>query len=703
MARELVPGDIVRVEQGQVIMFEGRVVATDGRLCTDQSNLTGQRTPISKGEGDMCYPSSGIVSGKATLIVVATGHHTFIGRTLRTVENPMPSHSQPSFNTPPPHHVREYWRLLRSIAVTFGILTFIVLSFFWKFSNQIASSYTKLNVSLALTIPVYSYTLTQLAASLRARGAEHLSKQGALLQTQQFTNAECLASIDVFCSDKTGTLTENKLSLQEPYCVSCDKEDIILTACLSCPPDHENLDPIDKAIFEELIQYPLVQSLLERYTISEYVSFDVVAKRTWAWAESSDGRRTLCTKGAPKAIFELCAPALEAAEAYKHMASKLASQGIRSLGVARKPQHGEWELLGLLPMFDPTREDTASTIQLARTLGIAVKMLTGDAKAVAEVTANSLGIGTKIANAALCSDDTVFSDADICISVEAADGYAEVFPENKEKIIQILQCQGHRVAATGDGVNDAYSLRRADCGIAVEGSTEIAISASDIYMQISGFAAMLRAIQVLRQTFRMVWTYIAYRTTLSLHLVCILIWHLAAYNEFMDLNLVLLIIHFSDIVGLALLSESQHTPFPKKPARWSTRGLLKSVIPISAVLTIGTWLSLTIVSTPYDVAETSVTRQQIIFLHTILSDHWLFLISRVHSRLRLQVRDQRAIATILSLGVLATLACVFGWLGERQQMSIEVALRVWIYSFATVCTAASLRLFILDEELTEMR
>lgn len=455
-------------------------------------------------------------------------------------------------------------------------------------------------------------------------------------------------------------------------------------------------------ILEKLDDYPQTRQSLEKYKISEYSDFDPVAKRTWASAKSPDGRRTLCTKGAPMAILNLCAATYEVVEGYREMATKLAQQGYRCLGVARKSENGEWELLGLLPMLDPARGDTTSTIKTANDLGVTVKMLTGDAIFIAQQHAGSVGMGTNVVNAFLCGDKNALSDPELSAAVEAADGYAEVFPEHKDLIIQIHQRRGHRVAATGDGVNDAYSLKRADCGIAVEGSTEIAISASDIYMRTPGLAAILCALQVSRQTFRSVWTYVAYRTTLSLHLMCVQLGCFAAYNEVPDLNLVLLNIHFSDIIGLALVSEDQHTSFSRKPARWSTRRLLASVIPLSAILTIGTWLSLAAIPTKDDPASVSTIRRQIVFLHAILSDHWPFLISYVDSRLRAQVRDWRAIATILSLSLLATLSCTFGWVSEGQPMSAEVAIRVWLHSFVTICTATSLRLFILDEELCEM-
>ena len=443
-------------------------------------------------------------------------------------------------------------------------------------------------------------------------------------------------------------------------------------------------------------------STTEKYEISEYSDFDPVAKRTWASAESPDGRRTVCTKGAPIAILDLCAATYKVAEGYREMASKLTQQGYRSLGVARKSENGEWELVGLLPLFDPPRGDTSSTIKTAKTLGVTVKMFTGDAIIIARQHAGSIGMGTNVVKAFLCGDKNALSDPELSATVEAADGYAEVFSEHIDLIIRIYQRRGHRVAGTGDGVNDAYSLRRADYGIALEGSTEIAIFASDMYLQTPGLAAILCALPLSRQTFRSVWTYLAYCTTLSLHLMCVQLGCFAAYNEVLDLNVVLLNIHFSDIIGLALVSEDQHTPFSRKPARWSTRRLLASVIPLSAILTIGTWLSFAAIPTEDYAASVSATQRQIVFLHAILSDHWPFLISYVDSRLRTQVRDWRAIATIVSLGLLAILSCTFGWVSEGQPMSAEVAMRVWLYSFVTVCTAAMLRLFVLDEELCEM-
>ena len=624
-ARELVPGDIVHVEQGQTIMVEGRVVMSDGRLSIDQSALTGQSTSVNKRNGDLCYPGSGVVTGNATLIVVGTGHHTFVGRTLMIVKNTMKPRTSPQYTSPPPHHVREYRRVLHGIGLKFGILIIVGLSVIGKFSNHIDSSYPIMSLSLGLAILVDASSLPGLVACLRARGAERLVDQGAVLQTQQSNNAECLAGIDIFCSDKTGTLTANKLSLREPYCISCDEEDMILPACLSGSPEYENLDPVDKAILNKLDDYPRAKQYLKAYKISKYVGFGPVAKRTWAWAESPDGRRTLCTKGAPKAVLNLCAATYEVVKRYRGMALEFAHQGYRSLGVARKPENGEWELLGLLPIFDPPRGGTTSTIKTAKTLGVTVKMLSGDATSIAQNHARSLGMGTNVVNAVLCGDSNALSDPELSAAVEAANGYAEVFPEHKETIIQIHQRRGHRVAAIGDGVNDAYALKRADCGIAAEGSAELAISASDIYMQTSGLAAMLCALQISRQAFRLVWTYVTYRTTLSLHLACVLLWDFVAYSELPNFNLVLLNVHFSDIIGIALAFEDRHTLFPRKPAQWSTRRLLTSVIPLSAILAFATWLSFSAIPTRDDAASvyacSSSTKSCVKWLESYLNGH----------------------------------------------------------------------------------
>ena len=281
-------------------MFEGQVVGSDGRLCTDQSALTSQSAAVKKRNGDLCYPGSLIVSGKAILIVVATGHHTFVGRILALEKNPMPPRNQLLYTSPPPHHVREYLGVLHGIGVTFGILIIATVIVIWNFSNRNDSSYPMLSLSLGLAILGFPNPLTKLVVSLRARGMKRLLDHGAVLQSQQSTNVEGLAGINILLSDKTGTLTANKLSLREPYCIACDVEDMILTACLSGSPDHENLDPIEKVVWNKLDDYPQIKQSLEQYKISEYSGFDPVAKGTWASAESPDGRRTLCTKGFPR-------------------------------------------------------------------------------------------------------------------------------------------------------------------------------------------------------------------------------------------------------------------------------------------------------------------------------------------------------------------------------------------------------------------
>ena len=704
LMRDLVPGDIVYVKEGQTIMFEGQIIKRDSPLIIDQSAIVPQDLPVSKSVGDTCYPATGVIGGAAFLIVTAIGHYTYIGRTLATHENPMSTHDQKLYATPRSIQIREYYRMLSSTAIGIGMPTTVALSVIWTSSHYTKSPYRMFHLFIGLAVLIHTAYTNDTLRFLRFRSVRRFFDHGAHLQTNRFTDPGCLAGIDIFCSDKTGTLTLNQLSVKEPYSISGDMSDLILTACLSGSPDREKLDPIESAILKALDDHAQAKESLTAYQINGYVSFDLKAKRSWAWAaKPSGGRSMLCTKGGPKAILDLCASTpSEIAKDYRDMCSSFARRGYRTLGIARMPEGGEWQLLGLLPLYDPVRDDTASAIKMAKELGVTVKMMTGDATVIAQKAAESLGLGTSIVDSSTYDDQNSLGDPKICAQIETADCYAELFPEHKERMVRILQRRGHRVAVTGDGVLDAYALQKADCAIAAQGSTEIAISASDLYMATSGLSAMIRTLQISRQEFRVMWIYVAYRTTISLHLICIMLGYFAAYNEAIDPLVIMLNVHISDIIGIFLRHGDRHTPFSKNPVTWSAGRLMTTIMAVSAIFAIGTYWLLAALPPHNDAATLSAIRQQAIFLLAILSQQWPYLICRVNGCLKVQFDDWRAISLILAVGIFATFACNLGFIGGGHLMSIEEAIRVWRYSLATVGIAMTLRVLVLDEELVEM-
>lgn len=295
-------------------------------------------------------------------------------------------------------------------------------------------------------------------------------------------------------------MTANQLSIREPYVAEgIDINWMFAVAALASSHNVRSLDPIDKVTILAVNQYPKAKEILQQgWKTESFTPFDPVSKRIVS-VVSLDGEKYTCTKGAPKAVLQLTQCSEETARLYREKATEFAHRGFRSLGVAVQKEGGEWSLLGMMPMFDPPREDTASTIAEAQNLGIKVKMLTGDATAIAKETCKMLALGTKVYNSERLISGGI-NDAIAGKLVEKADGFAEVFPEHKYQVVDMLQERGHLTAMTGDGVNDAPSLKKADCGIAVEGASEAAQSASDIVFLEPGLSTIIDSIKVCEST-----------------------------------------------------------------------------------------------------------------------------------------------------------------------------------------------------------
>src|SRR5208283_4544234 len=336
---------------------------------------------------------------------------------------------------------------------------------------------------------------------------------------------EELAGVDVLCADKTGTLTQNKLTLGDPFSVNnVPAEQVILTAALASRAD--NNDTIDLAVLGGLKS----DQALKGYKVTHFQPFDPVHKRTEANVTGADGKAFKVTKGAPQVILALSANAGEVNTAIEKAINEFAARGFRSLGVARADGEGQWQFLGVLPLFDPPREDARATIATARQMGVNVKMVTGDQVAIARETAGKLGLGTNILDAGGFGDTKHHETAQLAESIEKADGFAQVFPEHKFHIVDVLQQRGHIVGMTGDGVNDAPPLKKADCGIAVSGATDAARAAASIVLMTPGLSVIIDAIKESRKIFQRMNSYAIYRIAETLRVLLFMTLAILVFN-----------------------------------------------------------------------------------------------------------------------------------------------------------------------------
>ncbi|RAL02397.1 plasma-membrane proton-efflux P-type ATPase [Aspergillus ibericus CBS 121593] len=677
-AAELVPGDIVKLDEGTIIPADGRIM-TNTAIQVDQSSITGESLAVDKHKGDTCYASSTVKRGCARIIITATGNCTSVGHAAALV-------NAASAGT------GHFTEVLHGISIVLLVLVIITLIIVWVSSFYRSNNTTTiLEFTLAITMIGVPVGLPAVVTTTMAVGAAYLAKKRAIVQ--KLSAIESLAGVEILCSDKTGTLTKNKLSLTDPYTVAgVDPEDLMLTACLAASRKKKGMDAIDKAFFKALSCYPTAKTMLNQFKVLQFYPFDPVSKKVTAVVQSPQGQRITCVKGSPLFVLKTVQQDHQIPDdieqAYKNKVAEFATRGFRSLGVARKCGDGEWEILGIMPCSDPPRHDTAKTINEAQTLGLSIKMLTGDAVGIARETSRQLGLGTNVYNAerlGLGGGGTM-PGSEVYDFVEAADGFAEVFPEHKYNVVDILQQRGYLVAMTGDGVNDAPSLKKADTGIAVEGSSDAARSAADIVFLAPGLSAIIDALKTSRQIFHRMYAYVVYRIALSLHLEIFLGFWIATRNESLNLQLVVFIAIFADIATLAIAYDK--APFSSTPVKWNLPKLWGMSILLGIVLAVGTWVTLTTILTAGEnggIMQDYGKRDEVLFLEISLTENWLIFITRSDGAFWASTWPSwKLIGAIAVVDLMATCFCLFGWfVGEPT--STPTILRIYVFSFGVFC------------------
>jgi H+-transporting ATPase len=557
-ASELVPGDVVRLRLGDIVPADARLLDGDP-IEVDQSALTGESLPVTAKPGAAVYSGSIVRQGEIDAMVYATGTNTYFGKTAQMVQEANTvSHFQKA--------VLKIGDYLIVLAVALVVLILIVALFR---GDKVLTTLEFCLVLLVAAIPVAMPTVLSVTMAV---GARLLAKKEAIVT--RLSAIEELAGVDVLCSDKTGTLTQNKLTLGDPFTLNgITPDNVILWAALASRA--EDKDTIDLAVIGGVKD----DKTLKSFTVLHFQPFDPVHKRTEATVKGADGKQFFVTKGAPQAILQLATNADEVKVAVENAINEFAGRGFRSLGVARADEEGKWIFAGMLPLFDPPREQAKATIASARQMGVDVKMVTGDQIAIARETSKQLGLGTNILDAGALGDTKKQESAQTEEAIEKADGFAQVFPEHKYHIVDILQRRGHIVGMTGDGVNDAPALKKADCGIAVSGATDAARAAASIVLLTSGLSVIIDAIKESRRIFQRMNSYAIYRIAETLRVLFFMTLAILVFN-FYPLTAVM-------IVMLALLNDGailsiayDNVLYKNKPESWNMR----LVLSISTVL-----------------------------------------------------------------------------------------------------------------------
>ncbi|KAI1290635.1 E1-E2 ATPase-domain-containing protein [Xylaria venustula] len=626
---------------------EGSIHYGDSLVACDQSAITGESLAVDKYMGDTIYYTTGCKRGKAYAIILTSAKSSFVGRTAELVQG---AKDQGHFKA-----------VMNNIGTSL-----LVLVMFWILVAWIGGFYHHLRIAQPHTQNLLHYTLVLLiigvpvglpvvTTTTLAVGAAYLAKQKAIVQ--KLTAIESLAGVNVLCSDKTGTLTANKLSLRDPYVAEGqDVNWMMAVAALASSHNVQSLDPIDKVTITTLKRYPKSREILRQgWKTDKFTPFDPVSKRITSYCRLGEDRY-ICAKGAPRAILSLADVDKETSRSYSAKAKEFAQRGFRSLGVAYKKNDEPWVILGLMSMFDPPREDTAQTIIEAAHLGVPVKMLTGDAIAIAKETCKMLGLGTKVYN----SEKLIHSGLTGTVQhdlVQRADGFAEVFPEHKYQVVEMLQQRGSLTAMTGDGVNDAPSLKKADCGIAVEGSSEAAQAAADIVFLAPGLSTIILSIKTARQIFQRMKSYVQYRIALCLHLEIYLTTSMVIINETIRPDLIVFIALFADLATVAVAYDNAHVE--PRPVEWQLKKIWVISIILGALLAAGTWIMRgTLFLRNGGIIENFGSIQEVLFLEVALTENWLIFVTRGGRTWP----SWQLVGAIFGVDVLATLFCLFGWL-----------------------------------------
>jgi len=556
-SREIVAGDILVVKLGDVVPADAKII--NGDISVDESALTGESLPKDAHPLDCIYSSSVVKRGEARCVVVNTGARTFFGTTAELVKVAKPK-----------SHQEEIMLAVVKYMMYLGIAASILVSLYAVFLHVNGLMIvTFIVIFLMGAVPV---ALPAVMTIVQSVGAMELSRKGVLVT--RLASIEDAASIDVLCFDKTGTITQNKISVIESAAFpGFSNTDVIALAALASR--EEGMDNIDLAF----IEYAQKMGIdIRGYKQVAYTPFNPAMKRTEAIIEIK-GNRWKVVKGASQTVVSLCRQADQKTTAKVNDTIKEFSQkGYRTITVARSAGADFDDLVfaGLLALADPPRPDSKNMIMEARLLGLKPIMLTGDSISIAREIAVQVGIGNKILRFA---DIKSLSRDEQVRSIEESDGFAEIYPEDKYNIVKLLQSKGHMVGMTGDGVNDAPALKQAEMGIAVSNSADVAKASASVVLTEPGIKVIIDAVKISRQTYQRMLTWVINKVTKVMEFVGVLtIGFFWLHDIVLSLLGMSLLVFANDFVTMSLATDNVRSA--RNPNTWNVKNItLSSLVP----------------------------------------------------------------------------------------------------------------------------
>ena len=714
-AKELVPGDIIKVKIGDIVPADVKLLDGGDFLLVDESALTGESLPVDKKQGDDLYANAIIKQGEMIAKVTATGKNTYFGKTVGLVakaQNEEVSHFQ---------------KMVIKVGNFLILLTLVMIAIIVYHGIKTNQPTIELLVfALVLTISAIPVAMPAVLTVTMAIGARALAVKQAIVS--RLAAIEEVAGMDVLCSDKTGTLTKNRMTLSEPYVANgYTAEELMINAALASK--EENQDPIEKPIFDYIHQHKLENRLLNQ-KLKKFLPFDPVRKRTEAIYEGKNCE-LIYTKGAPQVIIELSNyQEFDKEKAYQAV-EEFAQKGFRTLGVAyRKCEEDLYRFVGLIPLFDPPREDSLEAIAEAKAQGVRIKMVTGDNIAVAKYIASLLKIGEKIEdihalkgesveeyiylskilskaitesiypNASKDEIDKIVKqivqkvqkelynmplpkgsikkhESEIIALIEDADGFAQVFPEDKYFIVDELQKADHIVGMTGDGVNDAPALKKADCGIAVSGATDAARAAADIVLMAPGLKVIVDAIKESRQIFERMKSYTIFRIAETVRVIIFMTLAIVVYNFYPITALMIIILALLNDIPIMTIAYD-NTKVRKNPVRWDMKEIfvLSSWLGIAGVLSSFTlfWILISFMHLPLDFV------QSLFFAKLVIAGHGTIYNTRIDDWFwKRPWPSWTLFGATFSSRVVGTIIAVYGF-GLMEPIGWGWGLAMWAYA-----------------------
>ena len=672
-AKDLVPGDVVHVRLGVIIPADIKLIEGD-YLQIDESALTGESLPVEKKIGDSAYSGSIVRQGVMEGLVITTGMKTYFGRTARLAEyTRTKSHFQKAVIK-----IGDYLIIMAIL-----LISIVILAAAYRHESLPVT----LQFALVLIVAAIPAALPAVLTVTMAVGATALAKKDAIVS--KLVSIEEIAGVDILCSDKTGTLTKNDLTIGDVRPLNgFEDADVLLVGSLACR--EEGNDAIDNAIISHTRKIAKITEDLSGYKSLDFKPFDPVSKRTEARIEDPDGGSFQAAKGAPQVILSLVSDRGAISSEIDEIVDAFASKGFRSLGVARTDPKGIWHYVGLIALYDPPREDSADTIKTANEMGVKVKMVTGDHVAIAREIAHQVNLGSNIVTA---SDFINKPDDEAREIIENVDGFAQVFPEHKYKIVELLQSAGHIVGMTGDGVNDVPALKKADAGIAVAGATDAAKSAADIVCTRPGISVIIDSIEESRKIFQRMNNYAVYRITETIRVLIFLTLSILIFS-FYPVTAVM-------IVLIALLNDApimtiayDFVRIAKKPVRWNMSEVLALATYLGIIGVIFSFILFFLAERVLHFDRTTI--QTFMFLKLAVAGHLTIFLTRTgrHHFWTAPYPSSPLFWSAISTKLLATLLAVYGVL--MNPIGWKLAGFIWAYALISFVITDYLKVYLFN-------